>query len=429
MVSLLRFPTFRAQTFASLQRHRNYRLYFAGQFVSQLGTWLQNAAQSWLILDLTHSPAQVGVFAFLMYLPYAALGLIGGAMADRYDRRRMLMITQAAMAVCSVALAIVAALRLDSVWVIDAIGFARGIVLVFNNPARQALIVELVGRSELSNAIALNSSLNNAARIGGPALAGVLIATAGLATCFALNAASFIAVLGALGAMRASELHHEPRAKERVPMLTAIRDGLAFARKTKTLAVVFAMLGVISTLAINFDVVLPVLARVTLHGGPQTYGFITAFFGLGAFAGALISASRRRASPRLLLAAAGGFGLAQILVAWQDVAIAVALSLFVTGICYTLYTSSTNALVQLATPGYLQGRTAGLYSYVFLATAPLGSLVAGWLAEVGGARLTLLVGGVAVIVMTAVGFALRPWPMPTGTVRPRRGSRRRRSST
>lgn len=422
MVSLLRYSSLGAQTFASLRRHRNYRLYFAGQFVSQLGTWLQNAAQSWMILDLTHSAAQVGMFGFCMYLPYAAIGLFGGALADRYDRRRILIITQSAMAVCSVALAVVAYLRVDFVWVIDAIGFLRGIVLVFNNPARQALMVELVGRSELANAIALNSSLNNATRIVGPALAGLLIAGAGLGACFALNAVSFVAVLIALGAMRDADLHHEPQARARVPMLVAIRDGLAYARKTKTVAIVLAMLGVISTLAINFDIVLPVLARGTLHGGPQTYGFITAVFGLGAFAGALISASRRRASPRLLLAAAGGFGVAQLFVAWQDAAVGVALMLFATGVCYTLYTSITNALVQLATPGFLQGRTAGLYSYVFLASAPLGSLIAGWLAEVGGARLTLLVGGAAAILMTFVGLALRPWPMPTGTVRPRRRS-------
>ena len=421
MVSLLRFPAFRAQTFASLQRHRNYRLYFAGQFVSQLGTWLQNAGQSWLILDLTHSPAQVGVFAFWMYLPYAAIGLFGGALADRYDRRRMLMISQTAMAACSVALAVVAALRLDAIWVIDAIGFVRGIVLVFNNPARQALIVELVGRGELANAIALNSSLNNAARIGGPALAGVLIATTGLATCFALNALSFIAVLGALGAMRTSEMHYEPRATVRADARRHPRWARLCAPNEDARRRVHDAQG-------HLDLGDQLrscrrCSRGTRYCGPH-YGFITAFFGLGAFTGALVSASRRRASPRLLLAAAGGFGLAQLLVAFQDAALTVAISLYATGVCYTIYTSSTNALVQLATPGYLQGRTAGLYSYVFLATAPLGSLAAGWFSPVGGARLTLPVAGVAIIVMTAFGFALQPWPMPTGTVRPRRRVRR-----
>jgi len=413
--SLLRSPTFR-----SLQRHRNYRLYFAGQSFSQLGSWLQNAAQSWLILDLTHSAAAVGFFGFCLYAPYAVVGLFGGAFADRFDRRRLLMVSQSGMAACAIALAVVAYVHDGRVWVIDAIGFIRGIVLVFNNPARQALIVELVGRKELSNAIALNSSLSNAARIVGPALAGILIASFGIATCFALNAVSFVAVLIAIGAIRAEELHREPRRLVRPPLLTEVRYGLDYARKTKTLAVVLTMLAVISTLAINFDVLLPVLARVTLHGGPQTYGFITSCFGLGAFSGALISASRRRASRNLLLAAAAGFGAGQLLVATQETAYGVAAALFATGICYTIYTSSTNALVQLATPGFLQGRVGGLYNYVFLATGPFGSLIAGRLADLGGARLTLLAGGGAALVMAAFGLAARPWPMPTGSVRPRR---------
>jgi MFS family permease len=298
------FALFRSPTFASLARHRNYRLYFAGQFVSQLGSWLQNAAQSWLILDLTHSASAVGVFGFCLYAPYALVGLFGGALADSVDRRRMLMLSQTAMAACAIALAAVAYLHDDRVWVIDLIGFARGFVLVFNNPARQALIVELVGRSELSNAIALNSSLNNATRIIGPAVAGVLIASFGTATCFALNAVSFIAVLIALAAMRGNELHREPRHRVRPPLLTSVRYGLDYARRTKTVAVLLTMLGVISMLAINFDVLLPVLARGTLHGGAQTYGFITSAFGMGAFGGALVSASRRRGLCALLFSPA-----------------------------------------------------------------------------------------------------------------------------
>lgn len=419
MVAVLRAPAFR-----SLRRHRNYRLYFAGQAVSQIGSWLQNAAQAWLILDLTHSPAQIGVFGFCLYAPYALLGLFGGAVADRTDRLRLIRITQTAMALCAAALAAVAYLHVDRIWVIDAIGVARGIVLVFNNPARQALIVELVGRSELQNAIALNSSLNNASRVIGPAIAGALIAAFGVAACFGLNALSFAGVMVALAFMRRSDLHREPRSHAARPLFAAIRDGLAYARKTKTVAVVLVMLAVTSTLAINFDIVLPVLARVTLHGNPQTYGFITAAFGAGAFTGAMISASRRRASPRLLLAAAAGFGLAQLLVATQTTGIGVAATLVVTGIWYTMYTSSTNALVQLATPGFMQGRVGGLYSYVFLATAPVGELIAGWLAQIGGARMTLLVGGAAAVAMMLVGLALRPWPMPTGTIPPRRRVRR-----
>jgi MFS family permease len=410
---------FRSQTFASLQRHRNYRLYFGGQLISQIGTWLQNAAQSWLVLDLTHSPGAVGILGFCLYAPYAVFGLVGGALADRWDRRRVMTVTQTSMALCAAALAAVAYFHVDRVWVIDAIAVVRGTIMVFNNPSRQALMVELVGRAELPNAIALNSSLNNATRIVGPAIAGVLIATVGVAACFALNAISFIPAIAAISAMRPDEFHGGAR-RARTPLIESIRDGLRYAQHTKTVAVVLAMLFVISTVAINFNVVLPVLARYTLHGGPQTYGIITAIFGLGAFVGAIVSASRGRPSPSLLLAAAAGFGAAQVFVATQPTIYGVAIALFLTGVCYTIYTSSSNALIQLATPGFMQGRVGGLYNYVFLATGPLGSLLAGWLCERGGAPWAFFAGGGAALAMALAGLLLRPWPMPTGTIPPRR---------
>jgi MFS family permease len=371
------------------------------------------------VLDLTHSAAAVGVLGFWLYGPYALFGLIGGALADRYDRRRMLALTQSALALCAAALALVAYLHVDRVWVIDAIAALRGLILVFNNPSRQALIVQLVGRAELSNAIALNSSLNNATRIVGPAIAGILIASVGVAACFALNALSFIAVIVAILAMRPGEFHGEAN-RARTPVLESIRVGLRYAAHTKTVAVVLGMLFVISTVGINFSIVLPVLARFTLHGGPQTYGLITAVFGLGAFAGAIVTASRTRASPTLLLAAAAGFGASQIVVATQQTVAGTALALFATGVCYTMYTSSSNALVQLATPGFMQGRVGGLYNYVFLATGPAGSLLAGWLSERGGAPWAFYAGGAAALLMALTGALLRPWPMPTGTVRARK---------
>lgn len=412
------FSFFDAQMFASLRRHRNYRLYFSGQLVSQIGTWLQNAAQAWLILDLTHSAEAVGVLSFFLYLPYAIFGLVGGAMADRWDRQRVLVITQALMAICAAALAAVAYLHVDSVVVIDAIALARGTVMAFNNPTRQAMMIQLVGRSELPNAIALNASLNNATRIVGPAIAGVLIASFGVGACFALNAISFIPVIVALAVMRPAEFFGTGK-RARTPLLQSIRDGLVYARRTKTVAVVLVMLFVVSTVSINFNVVLPVLARNTMHGGAQTYGFIAAMFGLGAFAGAIVAASRKRVSRGLLLGAAAGFGAAQVIVATQQSLLGVSLSLFATGVCYTLYTASSNTIVQLAVPAHMQGRIAGLYNYVFLSSGPLGSLLAGWLAE-RGAPLAFLAGGIAALGMALFGFILRPWPMPTGTVRPRR---------
>ncbi len=387
--------------------------------ISQVGTWLQNAAQAWLVLDLTHSASAVGWLGFCLYMPFAVFGLVGGALADRFDRQRMMVVTQSGLALCAAALAVVTYLNVDSVLVIDAIAVVRGTIQAFNNPSRQALIVQLVGRAELSNAIALNAGLNNATRIVGPAIAGVLIATVGVAACFALNALSFIAVIVALFAMRPAEFH-EALVPRRGPLFRSILEGLGYARRTKTVAVVLTMLFVIATVGINFQVVLPILARTTLHGDAQTYGYITATFGLGALAGAIVVASRARASPTLLLVAAAGFGLAQLLVASQRTTAGVALALFVTGICYSLYTASSNALVQLAVPAHVQGRLAGLYNYVFLATGPVGSLLAGWIAERAGAPMTFVAGGGAALLMALAGLLLRPWPMPTGTVRPRR---------
>jgi MFS family permease len=311
----------------------------------------------------------------------------------------------------------------DGVLVIDAIALVRGTIMAFNNPTRQAMMVQLVGRAELPNAIALNSSLNNATRIVGPAVAGVLIATVGVATCFLLNAISFVPVIVALAAMRPAEFH-EARYATRGPLIRSIVGGLAYARRTKTVAVVLIMLFVVSTVAINFNVVLPILARNTMHGDAQTYGFISAAFGLGAFGGAIVAASRARVSRTVLLVAAVGFGSAQLLAAMQRSLLGVSFALVLTGVCYTLYTASSNALVQLAVPPHMQGRIAGLYNYVFLASGPFGSLLAGWLAERGGAPLDFVAGGASAILMAAFGFMLRPWPMPTGTVRPRRRRRR-----
>lgn len=402
---------------ASLQRHRNYRLYFGGQFVSLIGTWLQTAAQSWLILELTHSAQAVGVLGFCFYGPYAVLGLLGGALADRWDRRTTLLAGQVAMALCAALLAVVVFTHVASVWLIDAIAVVRGTVLVFNNPSRQALIVQLVGRSELGNAIALNSSLNNATRIIGPALAGVLIETTGLGICFALNALSFIPVIWAIAVMRPSEFHSEADVRRTGRLLDSIRIGLRYARHTKTVAIVLTMMFVVSFFAINFNVLLPVLALQTMHGGPQTYGWIAAVFGLGALIGALVAASRTHASRRLLLAACAAFGLAQCILAAQRQFLPVAIALLATGIAYTIYTAGTNAFVQLATPGFLQGRVGGLYNYVFLASGPLGSLLAGWLCERGGTGLAFAAGGFAALTMALLGLLTYPWPMPTGTVR------------
>lgn len=374
------------------------------------------------MLELTHSALAVGVLGFFFYGPYALLGLIGGALADRFNRRRMLIITQAAMAIAAAALALIVFAHRDFVWVIYLIAAIRGVILVFNNPSRQALIVQLVGRAELPNAIGLNSTINNATRVIGPAVAGVLIAGVGIGWCFALNAISFVPVIAALFMMRESEFHKQLSIRTRTTLLASIQDGLRYAKRTKAVAVVLVMLFVISLLAINFSILLPILARQTMHGGPEIFGYISACFGLGALVGALVSASRARASRGLLVIAAIGFGAAQLALATQRGFVGVAIALFVTGVFYTIYAAMSNSIVQLATPGFLQGRVGGLYNYVFLASGPFGSLLVGWLSQRGGTGLAFAVGGAASIAMAAVGFLTWPWPMPANAVTRRRSS-------
>jgi MFS family permease len=406
-----------SRTFSSLQRHRNYRLYFYGQFVSQAGSWLQGAAQSWLVLQLTHSPVALGVLVFWQFGPYAILGLVGGAITDMLDSRRMLMATQIALALAACALAALTLTHQITVWEIDVIAACRGVVLVFNNPSRQALIVQLVGREELPNAIALNSSVANATRVIGPGLGGILIAVLGVGICFAINAASFIAVIVALAMMRPSELYTLGEKRASRSVIKNLAEGVKYSWRTPQVLIVLAVLLVISTIGINFNVLLPLLAQNTLHSGPEVFGLLTASFGAGALIGALLSATISRTGWLIVLGAGCLFSVAQVLLSPLHSVAGCVLMLLVTGIFYTLYTSNSNAMVQLAAPGQLQGRVAGLYSYIFTGTSPIGALAAGWLAHEGGTELAFAVAGISgVVAAVAAAIWVRFGQIPSSVV-------------
>ena len=397
---------FSGRTFASLREHYNYRLYFSGQFLSQIGTWLQSAAMAWLVLELTHSAFAVGFLSFWQFGPYVVLGLFGGAISDRLDHRDTLIATQIALALCSGIMAVLTLLHIVTVWETYAIATARGLVLILNNPSRQAFIFQMVGRKELPNAIALNSSLANATRIVGPGLGGILIAAFGVGICFSIDAISYVAVIIALLAMHVDELlpierHGKPR------VLQGIAEGLRYVFQTPTVWLALAMFLFICIASINFTVLLPLVASDTLHRGAEVYGLLTACFGAGALIGALISASLGRATWPILLLSATGFGICELVLAPQNTVVGTVILLLLTGICYTLYTSNTNATVQLTTPGYLQGRVAGLYSYIFSGTSAPGALLVGVLAELGGTQLALFVGGATAVVCAALGFGYR----------------------
>ena len=396
--------TINRRAFASLRMHRNYRLYFLGQAVSQSGTWIDKVAQAWLVLALTHSAFAVGVLAACQFVPFSVLGLMAGVIVDRLDTWRTVIVTQAIRMVIAATLAGVVLAGVVQVWMVYTLAVLTGIVLVLDAPSRQQLTFKMVGRDELPNAVALNSSLFNAARIVGPGIGGLLIAAFGVGPAFAINAASFVAVLGGLLLMDTSKLvAFAPR--EHLPTLFAsLREGISYARESPHVRLVLTMLVAISTIAMNFNVLLPVLARHTLESGPGVFGLVAACFGAGALVGGLLSAALSRASWKAIVAGAGGLGIAELVLAPQHTLGPAIVLLFIAGVCFTLYTANSNTVLQLRAPDHLRGRVIGFYYFAFNGLAPLGGILTGWLAATGGTELAFAVAGTvtALVALAAV---------------------------
>jgi MFS family permease len=287
-------------------------------------------------------------------------------------------------------------------WEVYAIAALTGTAVVFDAPSRQNLTFQMVGKDALPNAVALNSSLFNLARIFGPAIAGVVIAAVGTGWCFVVNTASFLAVLGALLAMRVAELY-PLEGRRRPTVFRGTREGLSYARHNLTVQVTLAMMAVFASLCFNFNILLPLLAKNTLGAGPRTFGIISAAFGAGALVGALSAAAVAHARWRTMLLGAGGFGICELLIAPVHGVIAASILLFVCGVFFTSYTANANASIQLASPDHLRGRVLGLYYYAWNGLAPLGALLVGWLCDRGGTELAFGVGGVCALAMTALG--------------------------
>ena len=404
------------RAWTSFREHRNYRIFFSGQVVSVTGTWMQNIAAAWLVLQLTHSPVAVGFLMLCQFLPATVLGLFSGVLVDRFDVRKTVIVTQAASMVFAGALAAVTLGGVVEPWMVYLLAGLRGISLVVDHPARQAFTFQLVGRDELPNAVALNSGLFNGTRVIGPALGGAVIAAAGPGACFLLNAVSFVAVLASLRLIRPEELVALDRGAQPPTFVRGSREAFAFVRRVPLAGVVLGTVLLVTTLSFNFNVLLPVLANQTLGEGPEVFGVVTACFGAGALLGALVSAAISRASPRLLVAGTGIFGLAELALATQSTLAAVAPLLFVAGLAFTLWTSNANACLQLSTPDRLRGRMMGFYYFAFNGAAPAGGILAGWLAATGGTGLAFaLAGASALVVSGAVYLALSRAP---GRLRP-----------
>jgi MFS family permease len=356
---------------------------------------MQDTALPWLVLERTHSSVQVGLLLFCRYVPFSVFGLWAGVLADRFDNRLMLMLTQAASMCVAAALAAETFLH-GSLGFVYALAVLGGAAVVFDSPNRQTLMFRLVGREELPNAVALNSSLFSAGRVVGPAVGGVVIAAAGVGWCFAVNAISFLAVLLALALMRVTELYSLDRGEGRPRGLAAIREGLSFVRHRRGLRLVIVGVGVVAIVGFNVRVLIPVMTVKTLHSGPHTLGVLFGCFGIGALAGALYAASAERPRWRRSLISLGAFGIALLALGiFQSVWSAGAL-LVVGGAAFSIWTATSQAMLQVGSPDALRGRVVSLYLMVFGGLSPIGSLLSGWLADLGGTRLAFLIAGGAV---------------------------------
>ena len=385
------------RTFSSL-RYRNYRLFFAGQAVSQVGSWMQRFALGWFLLQLTHDPFAVGLLALASFLPFMLFGLFAGVITDRLDARKLVIATQAAQLLTASALTWIAFGGFAQPWMLDTIAFVAGVVLVLDVPSRQQLTYRMVGRDALPNAVALNSTVFNASRILGPAAAGIVYGVGGAGVCFLVNAVSFFAVLLGLFAMRTRDFFPLEEF-ERPSILGGTREGLAYVRSQPILLGLTVML---STFCFNFNVTLPVLADQTLHASAVVYGFLSAVFGAGALVGALTAASLGRASTKVMLIGSLVFTGSELLLAPVHGALAAGILLFFTGAGFAAWSANSNTSMQLAAPDRLRGRTIGIYFYAFNGTGPLGGLLTGWLCARGGTELAFSVAGVVGLGATAV---------------------------
>ncbi len=370
----------------------NYRRYFAGQLISLSGNWMQTVAALWLVLSLTGSGVAVGLTTALQFLPMLLFGAWGGLLADRFPKRRLLIVTQALMALPALGLFAVTAAGVAAPWMVFLAVFAMGAVNAVDNPTRQSFVIEMVGPDRVVNAVSLNSVIVQSARIVGPAIAGLLIAVLGVAPCFALNALTFAAMIVALRGMDPGQLRDAPRAaRER----GAIRAGLRYVRATPELGVPLALMALVGTFGFNFQVVLPLLARFSFDGGAGTYAALVSAMGIGSVAGALVTGARGRTGPRLIAGAALAFGGAALLAAAAPQMALEAVALVVLGAAAVTFAATVNSSLQLAVSPHMRGRVMSLYSVVFLGSTPIGGPLTGWLSQTYDPRVALLLAAIS----------------------------------
>ena len=393
-------------TLRALQ-YRNYRLFFAGQLISLIGTWMQNVAQAWLVYRLTGSPVLLGAAGFCAQIPVFLLAPVGGVVADRYNRHRLVVATQTASLLLAFALAALTLSGTVRVWHIFVLSALLGVVNSFDIPARQAFIVGLVSKPDLINAIALNSSMFNASRVVGPAIAGILVAGIGEGWCFFANGASYIAVIAGLLMMRVPP--HRVAAHPDSP-LSRMAEGFRFVIRHPPIHALLALLGVVSLTGMPYAVLMPIFAARILHGGARALGLLMGSTGIGALAAALTLASRRdlKGLGRWVAFAAMGFGAGLVAFSISRIFWLSAAILALCGFAMMIQMGSSNTLIQSMSPDRLRGRVMSVYSMMFMGMAPFGALLAGAVAGRVGAPLTVAGGGAVSMVAASI-FWMR-WP-------------------
>ena len=388
--------------------HRNFRLFFIGQGISLIGTWMQNVGEGWLILTLTNSPFYVGLTAALSSIGVLLFSLYAGVIADRTDKRRFIILMQVAFMLEAFTVSILVWTGVVAVWQVLVLATILGIASAFDIPMRQSFVVEMVGKDDLMNAIALNSSLFNAARVIGPAIAGLLIGAVGIAWCYFLNGVSYIAVIAGLLMMR---LPPNPQPPKTTSAWTGFREVLTYLRNDRRVRTLMILTAILSVFGFPYIAMMPVFARDVLHRGAEGYGALTSSIGVGAVIGALAiawSSARIRARGRLMLS--GGVALGMLLIlfaASRSLAVSMVL-LGLAGFAMIVNNALTNTLLQTTAPDNLRGRIMGFYSFVFVGMAPFGAFLFGLVAEHVGVPATIAVGGVIV----ALAVMIAAWTVP-----------------
>ena len=379
-------------------RVRNYRLYASGQLISLTGTWMQRVAQDWLVLSLTNSGSALGIVTALQFGPSLLFGLWGGVLADRSNKRRLLLVTQTSLALVALALGLLDVAGVVRYWHVLVLAFLLGLVSAVDMPVRQSFVVEMVGRRELTNAVAINSTIFNAGRIIGPAAAGVMISAVGTGWAFIANALSSVAVIAGIALMRTAELHPAPVVERHRGQL---REGFAYVRSRADLMLVMVLIFVIGTFGMNFQITAALMAKQVFHRTATGYGLLSTALAVGACLGAVF-ATRRTTRPTqlFLLGAATSFSVLEILCGLMPTFALTAALLVPTGLVMLSYSTASNASVQLGVEPTMRGRVMSIYLLSFMGGTPFGAPLVGWVAEVAGPRWGLLGGGLVCLVCT-----------------------------